>query len=225
MRVKTMLRPWGIALCTALILGTGVTTVQAQERVGRWEFNLGTFYQLGTDIDVKDGSAISTDDDFGLNIGAGYNFTDMMATSFGIQWAGVDYKADVTDENGDPARISGTYDSMTLYGNFVLNFGDGPWVPYIGAGIGWTWIDTNVPNGPPIVGCWWDPWYGYVCWGSYPTKTKSSFSYQAFVGLRYEFPGHSTFMRFAYTSQWMDFSNTDGTPRFDLFSFDFGWMF
>lgn len=225
MKTRTMMRSMGIAICTALILVGGVTVAHAQDREDHWEFTLGTFYQLGTDIDVKNGSAIKTDDDFGFNLGAGYNFTDMVATNFGFQWSGIDYKANVTDENGNPARISGTYDAMTLYGNLVLNLGDGPLVPYVGAGIGYTWVDTNIPNGPPMVGCWWDPWYGYVCWGSYPTKTKSSFSYQAFVGLRYEFPGHSTFMRFAYTSQWMDFSNTSGTPRFDVFSLDFGWMF
>lgn len=222
---KTTFRSLGIALCTVLVLAGGVTVAQAQDREGRWEFSLGPFYQLGTDIDVKQGSPIKTDDSFGFDLGGGYNFTDMVATTFGLQWAGVDYDTTVIDENGDPAHISGTYDSFTLYGNVVLNLADGPWVPYVGAGIGWTWIDTNVPSGPPIVGCWWDPWYGYVCWGSYPTKTKNAFSYQAFLGLRYEFPNHSTFMRFEYTSQWMNFSKTDGTPRFDVFSFDFGWIF
>jgi len=51
------------------------------------------------------------------------------------------------------------------------------------AGIGWTWIDTNIPDGPPVGGCWWDPWWGYVCTTTYPTKTKSAFSYQATLGV------------------------------------------
>jgi len=227
--VKTTRKLWlvqiaGVAALTIVFLG-GAAAAQAQDREGRWELSLGTFYQMGADVDVKQGSPIKTDDSFGLEVGAGYNFSDMLATSFGLQWAGVDYNTNVIDDNGDTSRLSGTYDSFTVYGNLVLNLSDGPWVPYIGAGIGWTWIDTNIPSGPPSGVCWWDPWWGWVCYGGYPTKTTDSFSYQAFLGLRYEFPNNSTFLRFAYTSQWMDFSKASGSPRFDVISFDFGWIF
>jgi len=215
----------GIVLCTVFVLFGVADTVQAQDREGRWEFTLGTFYQLGSDVDVKNGSPINTDGGFGLELGGGYNFSDMLAVSFGMQWAGIDYDTTVFDDEGNQGRLSGTYDSFTMSANVVLNLADGPWVPYIGGGVGWTWIDTNVPNGPPEFGCWWDPWWGYVCWGGYPTKTTDSFSYQVFLGLRYQFANDRTFMRLGYTSQWMDFSGADGTPRFDVISLDFGWMF
>ena len=78
---------------------------------------------------------------------------------------------------------------------------------------------------PPITWCWWDPWWGYVCSTSYPTDIIDAFSYQATLGLRYEFDNDQTFMRLGYTSLWMDFDASSGTPRFDVFVLDIGWMF
>jgi opacity protein-like surface antigen len=201
------------------------SVADAQYREDRWEFSLGTFYQLSTTIDGEEGTGLETGNDFGFSLGGGYNFTDRLATTFGFQWAGVGYDATALDEDLNPVDISGKYDSFTLSGNLVYYLSDGPLSPYVGAGIGWTWIDTNVPNGPPYTWCWWDPWWGYVCSTSYPTETKDAFSYQATIGLRYEFDNDRTFLRLGYTSQWMDFDASSGTPRFDVIVLDIGWMF
>lgn len=209
----------------AVVLLAGATAADAQYREGRWEFSLGTFYQLGTEVEAENGSIIDTNDDFGLTLGGGYNFSDRLATTFAFQWAGVGYDATGMDEDGDDFDIRGKYDSFTLSANLVLNLADGPFVPYVGAGIGWTWIDTNIPSGPPTTGCWWDPWWGYVCYSSYPTETTDAFSYQALLGIRYEFDNDRTFLRLGYTSQWMNFSSASGTPRFDVVVLDIGWMF
>ena len=211
------------ALALALLLGA--TVAEAQDREGRWEFTLGTFYQLGTSVDGQLAGKLDTDNDFGFTLGGGYNLSDRFAVDFGLQWAGVGYKATALDEEGNDVNISGKYDEFIMSGNLILNLADGPLVPYVGAGIGWTWIDTNIPNGPPITWCWWDPWWGYVCSTSYPTQTTDAFSYQALVGLRYEFDNDRNFLRLGYTSQWMDFSKASGTPRFDVINLDFGWIF
>jgi opacity protein-like surface antigen len=209
----------------ALVLIAGATAAEAQNRDGRWEFSLGTFYQLGVGLEGRGGQSLNTDDDFGLAIGGGYNFSDRLATTFGLQWAGVSYDATAFDEDGNEVGISGKYDSFALSGNLILNLTDGPLTPYVGAGIGWTWIDTNIPSGPPITWCWWDPWWGYVCSTSYPTQTADAFSYQALAGLRYEFDNDKTYLKLGYTSQWMDFSSAGSTPRFDVIVLEIGWMF
>ncbi|MEE4271098.1 MAG: outer membrane beta-barrel protein [Thermoanaerobaculales bacterium] len=226
MMFRNGIRETKIILVAAVVvaLAAGGTVAEAQDRDDRWEFGLGLLYQGGTDIDSEVGSDVETDDDFGFQLEAGYNFTDNFAVKFGSQWTGVGYQAEGIDENGDPFGISGSYDQFALFGDLVYYFGSGALAPYVSAGIGWTWVDTNVPSGPPITGCWWDPWYGYVCYTTYPTKTTDAFSYQASVGLRYEF-NYSTFLDFGYTSQWLALSNADGTPRFDVFSLEIGWMF
>jgi opacity protein-like surface antigen len=213
-----------VAALTLALLAVA-PAADAQDREGRWEFTLGTFYQLGTGVDVQEGSTIDSNDDFGFEFGGGYNFSDNLAASFGMQWAGVGYNATGVDEDDNEFGISGKYDEFILSANLIYNFTDRQLTPYIGAGIGWTWIDSNIPNGPPQGVCWWDPWWGYVCTTSYPTATTSAFSYQATLGLRYTFDSDHTFMRLGYTSQWMNFDNAGGTPRFDVFNLDFGWIF
>lgn len=208
----------------ALALLAGATAADAQDREGRWEFSLGTFYQLGTSIESEGGST-DTDNDFGFELGTSYNFTDNLAVNLGLQWAGVGYDATGYDEDGDPFGITGKFDEFILSANLIYHFTDNQLTPYVGAGIGWTWIDSNIVDGPPSGGCWWDPWWGYVCYTSYPTKTKSAFSYQATLGLRYTFDSDNIFMRLGYTSQWMDFDNASGTPRFDVVILDIGWLF
>jgi opacity protein-like surface antigen len=212
-----------VALVLAVL--AGASAAHAQDREGRWEFNLGTFYQLGTSIDGREGTGLDTNGEFGFSLGGGYNFTDQLATTFGLQWAGVDYDATALDEGGAPVDIRGSYDSFTLSGNLVYYFTDGQLAPYVGAGVGWTWIDTNIPNGPPVTWCWWDPWWGYVCSTNYPTEVRDAFSYQATLGLRYEFDNDRTFLRLGYVSQWMGFDSSGDTPRFDVIALDFGWKF
>jgi opacity protein-like surface antigen len=211
-----------IAVAVAFLATAG--TVDAQYREGRWELGLGVLYQLGADFDSDGGSTLETDDDLGFVLDVGYNLSDTLAVSFVGEYAGVGYDATVIDDEGEIIGISGDFDQWVVGANLVYHFSEGPLTPYVGAGIGYTWIDTNIPTGPPVGGCWWDPWWGWVCYSSYPTKTESAFSYQAFLGLRYEL-NDPTFMKLSYTSQWMDFSNATSTPRFDVIGLEIGWMF
>lgn len=208
----------------SLALLAGAATADAQSREGSWEFTLGGAFQLSNDIDGEGGSTLQTDDAFGLGLGGAYNFNERLSAGFGFQWYGVDYDANVVQDDGSTLGITGSYDVWNTSANLTYNFMDGAFTPYVGAGIGWTWIDTNIPNGLPSTGCWWDPWWGYVCYSSYPTKTEDAFSYQATVGLRYAF-NPTTFMRFGYTAQWMDFSGAESTPQFDVLMLEIGWLF
>jgi opacity protein-like surface antigen len=211
-----------VGVVLALLVGAG--TASAQGREGRWEFALGANYQLGLDIEGEENSQATTDDDLGFMMNFGYHFSDSLQTSFGVQWASVDYDADVVQEGGGSVDIAGEYESWAFSGNLVLNLMEGPLVPFLGAGIGYTWIDTNVPNGLPQTGCYWDPWWGYICSTYYPTKSTDAFSYQALAGVRFAF-NPSTFLRLTYTSQWLDLDNAASAPRFDAVGLEVGWMF
>jgi len=212
------------AATLAVAVLAGGTTAQAEDRDDRFEFALGVLYQLGADLNFDGGSTVNTKDDFGFSLLGGYNLNEHLATTFGFQWTGIGYNARVINDEGLPISTRGSYDTWVITGNLVYNFLEGPITPYVSAGLGWTWLDTNIPNGAPVTGCWWDPWYGYICYTTYPTKTTDAFSYQASLGVRWDF-NYSTFGRLAYTSQWQSFDNADGTPRFDVISVEIGWMF
>jgi len=208
----------------ALALLFGAASADAQGREGRWEFTLGALYQLGTQADFEGGSSIDTEDDFGFSLSTGYNINDKLNATFGFSYADIGYDANVISDEGADIGISGEYETWGLSANLIYNFSDGEMTPFIGAGIGWSWIDTNVPTGLPDTVCWWDPWWGYVCYTDYPTATTDALSYQAMAGLRYEF-SYSSFMRLWYASKWLDLDQATTTPRFDAIGFDFGWMF
>jgi opacity protein-like surface antigen len=205
-----------------LALAALATTADAQVRGGQWEFTIGPSYQLSTSMTGDEGSKVDTGNDWGLVTSLGYHFSDRLSASFGLGWSSTDYDAVVKKEGGGTTSISGSYDSWATTLGLNLYLSEGPLVPYLGAGIGWTWIDTNIPSGLPSTGCWWDPWYGYVCYTTYPTKGTDGFSYQATAGLRYEY-SPSGFVRFAYTAQWLNLDHV--SPRFDVFTLDFGWLF
>jgi opacity protein-like surface antigen len=221
---RRVLKTMSFAALACVVLASA-PVADAQDREDRWEFSLGTFYQLGTTIDGQGDTGLETDNDFGFSLGGAFNFSDRLATKFGLQWAGVGYDATAFDEDLNPVDISGKYDSFTVSANLVYYLTETQLSPFVGAGIGWSWIDTNIPNGPPITWCWWDPWWGYVCSTSYPTETVNAFSYQALAGLRYTFDSDSTYLQLGYTSQWMDFDSASGTPRFDVITLEFGWIF
>jgi opacity protein-like surface antigen len=219
-RISKMI--FGAAL--ALVLVGGAMTARAEDRAERWELALGPMYQLGADLDFDGGSTVSTRDDWGFSLLGGYNFDEHLATTFGFQWTGIGYNANLIQDDGSAVAARGSYDTWAITGNVVYNVFEGAITPYIGAGLGWTWIDTNIPTGPPITGCWWDPWWGPVCYTSYPTKTTDAFSYQVSLGVRWDF-NYSAFGRLSYTSQWQQLGKANGTPRFDVIGLEIGFKF
>ena len=158
MTAKTTLRiSRTIALAgLALALLAGATVAEAQSREGKWEFTLGGSYQLGADVEGQEGETFESDDDLGLMMTVGYNFSDRIGSSFGLNWNSVDYEAgNIESGTGGTFDVTGSYESWALSANLLFNLTEeGPLVPFLGAGLGWTWIDTNVPDGPPSTACW-----------------------------------------------------------------------
>ena len=195
-------------------------------RDARWEFTLSPLYSLSTGIDFEGGSQMDTSDELGFAMGLGYNFGERLNLNFGFQWGSIDYDADIVDaENpANNARISGSYDQWTTWFGGEFNFLDRPITPFVSGGIGWSWFDTNIPNGLPQTGCYWDPWYGYICYNYYPTKTVDAFSYKAGLGLRWDV-NPKFFMKAGYEMQLHQLSNADGDPDFGVIKVDFGFFF
>jgi opacity protein-like surface antigen len=102
----------------------------------------------------------------------------------------------------------------------VFNLLQGPLTPYATAGVGWSWIDTDIPDAPPQYACWWDPWWGYYCGGFQSTKTVDQAIYQAGLGLRWDF-GSGYSARLGYEKRWLNLGESTGTPGFDQFRLSF----
>jgi opacity protein-like surface antigen len=193
------------------------------KRGGKWE---GTFQLIGNSSESTGGaqeSSLDVDSEIGFGFGLGYNFNSRFALNFDMSYIKPDYTAVFDTEDDGLQRIDHHMTVFTGQLNGVWNFTDGPFTPYVQAGIGWTNIDSNVADGPPTTGCWWDPWWGYVCRNSFSTYDDTSFSYGAGLGLRYEFGyGQRTFVKGSYNFQKVD---TRADPQYDMWRLEIGRIF
>lgn len=211
MKLQTMLM-YAAGLC---LLSAGAN---AQSRGEGWEFGADLLYQNSNDVDFDGGTTVAFDSDIGFSLWGGYRLSDKLEVQFGLDWTSVDYDASLQLDPTGSIGVSGDIEAFTPFVKGNFNFIDGPFTPYLSAGIGWSFIDTNIPNGRPQTGCWWDPWYGYICTTVQDTKTTDAFNYNVGLGVRWDLStGYS--LRLAYEKQWYDLE--DATPDFDLFRLGF----
>jgi len=197
-------------------------------RKGRYEITLQPRYVASKTIDGGGGSQLDLDAAYGLGLGFGYNLTDNFALHLDGSWGSSDYQATIatTDTGGVPAgstKVGGTLDTATVALNLSYYVLDGPLTPYVTGGIGWTFVDSNIPSGPPEGVCWYDPWYGYVCTSYQNTYTRNYFSYNMGLGARWDvMPGF--FVRGSVVWQWVDLGQP-GTTDFMGGRLDLGYMY
>jgi opacity protein-like surface antigen len=189
-------------------------SAQSSDREPGWEVGLDVVYQDTATADFDGGTELALDDDLGMSFTFGYRFNPHMELQFALDWADVDYSANVVRQNGSTTRITGSMESFTPRANLQLNLLDRAFTPFAMAGVGYSYIDTNVPNGLPQTGCWWDPWYGYICTTYQSTKTADEVTYQYGLGIRWDFSSSGS-LRVAYERHFIDIASSNGTPYVD----------
>ncbi len=194
-------------------------------RKGRYEITVQPRYAASKNIDAGD-STIELDSGLGLGLGVGYNLTDRFALHLDGSWVRSDYQAKIATSSGGIAgrtTASGTLDVATVALNLSYYFLDGPLTPFVMGGIGWTFVDSNIPSGPPEGVCWSDPWYGYICTSYQNTYTRDYFSYNLGLGARWDVTS-SFFVRGSLGWQWVDLG-TPGTTDFLGGRLDLGYIY
>jgi outer membrane protein assembly factor BamD len=209
---------------------TSAATLTGSEfRRGRWEARAGAAMSNSADVDFEGGTTADIDGGVGFMLGVAYHYTDHLQFGSTFTYDQKDYDAEIvrTDDDGEPidtAAASGSLDAMTLMFDVAYNILTGPLTPFVAGSVGWTWVDTNIIDAPPDIGCWWDPWYGYICVSSQNTKSIDGFAYELGVGVRYDFSDVFA-LDGGYKMRWIDFENATGTPSFDGFQVNLGWKF
>lgn len=216
------------ALLGTAAWGQSFRVPQSGIRAETWEFYGGLHALSGEKVDFEGGSAIDTDNnDLGFAFGGGYNFNEHLQVGGEFSWNSVDYDGDIVSADepaGEPQRISGSFDAATISANVTWHFLARPVTPYVTGSLGYTWIDTNVATGPPVTGCWWDPWWGYICDTFVDTRTEEAATYGVGAGVRWDIE-NGLFLRLGYDERWLDLDNANGTPTFGVARFDFGGRF
>ena len=197
----------------------------APQQAGQWEATVGLIASNSTGIDFEGGTTADIDSGFGFMAGAGYHFTDRLRFGSTFTYDQKDYSADVAgDSPGESYAIEGSLDTMSVMFDAAYTFLTGPLTPYVVGGVGWAWVDTNIASAPPEVGCWWHPWWGYICTSWQDTRTVDGLAYEVGLGMRYDFSS-SFAADAAYRMRWMDFENATGTPSTDTLQLNLVWKF
>ena len=193
------------------------------KRAGKWETTFGAYFTGSESSDGPNESSVDIDSGYGVGFSFGYNFTEHLALRFDGSWSRADYDAVLNTEDEGLVRINHRLSLFNGQINGVYNVLEGAFTPYLQAGIGWSYVDSNVADGPPATGCWWDPWWGYICSNFYLTYAETNFSWNVGAGLRYEFQ-RGMFVRGGWERTHID-GGSGADPRFDAYRVELGWLF
>lgn len=209
----------------AALLATASGLAQAQ-RAGKSEVYLAPVFTDGRNYSFEGGSTAKTDTGYGITLGFAKNFSPHVLGAVEIEWSEQDYRATVQPGAGNPniaGNISGRVESRTIRFLGSYNFSPNNFTPFVTGGLGWTWVDTNIPSGLPEDLCWYYPWWGTYCASYVPTHNTTKFSYNAGAGMRYD--TRTAVFRFLVNAQWVDFGGSYGSSNLTQYRIDFGSKF
>lgn len=220
--MKSLLRMTVFLLAAVYAAGAAA---QTYSRANKWEFTLQPQYTHSMSFSSGNGSGGQVDSSLGFGFGVAYNLNNHLSIGGEFTWGSAAYVATIAPADGTAATTSqGTLQSNTVRINTTWNILPGDFTPLIQAGIGSTYIDTNIPTAPPVNTCYWDPWWGYYCGTYYPTRTAYYVSYMLGVGARWEID-RSVFVRAMANRQWLQAGGSLGTPWTDQYRIDLGFKF
>jgi opacity protein-like surface antigen len=195
---------------------------QAGGAAGDWEFRIGPVFTESKDVSFNGGSTAHIDSTTGIKFGSGFYVTDNLIIGGNFSYGQSDFNGSVRSNLASTSFENGHVDFSTLTFDATYTFLHGPIKPFGAVGLGWSWANTNIASGPPQTGCWWDPWWGYVCSGYQPTHGSDSFVYQVGAGAQINFN-----RRFAidldYKYTWYDLTNASSSPGIGAVELLFVW--
>ncbi len=192
-----------------------------------WDFAIGAVYQDRESAIGENGSRLSVDSALGLSLSLNYNLNSRFALGADFDWLWPDYSAVLVNEEDPLETFRLDHQASQWNGRFKGTFNfieQGPLVPYVQLGFGWTWFDSNVADGPPVTGCWWHPLLGYICENFYQTYTSTEFSYGGALGMRYELRG-GAFLNLSYDYWELDTGSRRANPSLESWRLQYGWRF
>jgi hypothetical protein len=175
-------------LCVTLVL-CGPASAQ-RDRTGDWEAGFHVATHSSVSLLGFGGVSMQVESNGGYGFTGAYNFSDHFALGLDASWRSPDYRATLVPDGPGPVRVfDATMDVARIHFKGIYYFLESNLTPFIELGYGWTRIDSNILEGPPITGCWWDPWWGYICQTAYTTYAETKPTQGAAFGVRWDSRG------------------------------------
>lgn len=208
-----------------LLCAFSVSAMAQGKREGTWDVGVALPYLNSQNFSGQQGSGLGVDAELGFAFWGNYNFTNRLGLGFDIGWVSPSYNYTYVPENTlIPQTIRHRMDMFSIQGKGVFHFVEGPITPYVELGLGWTTVDSNIADGPPTTGCWWDPWWGYVCNNFYSTYGETLTSYSGALGLRWDINPYYG-LRAAYGILELNTGSGLENAQLDMWRVEFAWRF
>jgi opacity protein-like surface antigen len=175
---------FGFLLCVTLL--PSLANAQTQ-RARDWDagFHIADYSSLS--LTGFRGASMEVESSLGYGLSGAYNISNHVAVGADLSWRSPDYRATfVPDQPGPTQVLNATMDVARIYFKGIYYFLESNLTPFVEIGYGWTQIDSNILDRPPITGCWWDPWWGYICQTSFSTYTETKSTYGVAIGVRWD---------------------------------------
>lgn len=214
-------------LLAIMLLSASFAAHAQRSSAGTWEWSVAGIYQDSKNMDSERGSSLRLDGAAGLGFNVSYNLTDHFSVGGDFDFMRPNYKAVLVDDTVMPVDTINIDHKMSQFNGRLkanYNFMTGNLRPFVEAGIGWTYFDSNVADGDPVVGCYWHPYWGYICSGFYRTFTETTFSYGVGAGLKYKLAGGS-FVKFSVNQWLLDGFGAAGDENVTAARIEYGWSF
>ncbi len=190
------------------------------ERAERWDMSLEFIYLNSETVSAPGESSLAINDDYGFGFNFGYNFTNNWALGFEMNFLSPRYTLTNVPDDGSPTEsFSHKMDMFNGMVKGTYNLIDGPITPFVDLSLGFSYLDSNVKDGPSY--CYPDWWWGWVCYSN--TADTTRLNYGGGLGVRWDI-SHDIFMRASYSVMMIDASNVSD-PIFDMGRLEIGWRY
>ena len=206
-----------------------VAAAQSADREGTWEAGIKWMDMSHEMIQGDRGASLDVEGQYAWGFFGGYNFNEHFALYGEFAWSTPDYLAKFPLDlfPGTPPSTVVTVDSELdiWFTNFkaVYNFMDRELTPYIELGYGWTSVDSNIQDGPADTGCWWDPWWGYMCASFYDTYSNTITSTLYGLGIRWDM-SDSSVLKLFYGERESNLERSQNLKQ-EVYGVEFAWKF
>ena len=196
-------------------------------RAGKSEiYGIGQYLHSG-DINFNGpmGNVKVSMDDTGLGgFGMAYHFNDFLAVHADFMFGNSTFGGDVPLESGGTVHVS--QDAFIQTGRFNLDYNiiNRRLTPFVTAGMGYQYLETDLQNAPPVNVCWWDPWWGWSCQTRQASAWQTDFTWNVGAGVRWNITDQ-LFIKATVGAQWLEYSGANGITTQLEGMFAIGWMF
>src|SRR6185295_3142165 len=124
-------------------------------------------------------------DDTGLGgFGMAFHVNDFFSVHADFMFGAATFRGDVPVKPGGMLNVEQDVFVHTGRFNVDYNIINRRLTPFLTAGLGYQYIETELTNRPQVGYCWWSPWWGYVCDYEHVHAWESDFTWNAGAGLR-----------------------------------------